>query len=79
MAIEDAAVLGKIFSHITSLEQIQPFLEAYQSLRLPRVTKAQSASRAVQKMFFPDVDIGSRYKSQQELGNKQTEPGILNT
>jgi 2-polyprenyl-6-methoxyphenol hydroxylase-like FAD-dependent oxidoreductase len=79
MAIEDAAVLGKIFSHITSLEQTQPFLEAYQSLRLPRVTKAQFASRAIRGMFFPDVDIGNGYKSQQELGNKRAEHGILNT
>ncbi|KAF7373904.1 FAD/NAD(P)-binding domain-containing protein [Mycena sanguinolenta] len=51
MAIEDAAVLGVIFSHITSRQQVLPFLRAYQNLRYPRTTTTQLAARANQKIF----------------------------
>ncbi|KAJ7883268.1 hypothetical protein B0H13DRAFT_2538404 [Mycena leptocephala] len=55
MAIEDAAVLGVLFSHITSRRQIRPFLDAYQALRYPRTTETQLASRLNQKIFhLPD-------------------------
>ncbi|KAJ6591235.1 hypothetical protein DFH09DRAFT_1139071 [Mycena vulgaris] len=55
MAIEDAAVLGVLFSHITSRRQIRPFLHAYQALRYPRTTETQLASRLNQKIFhLPD-------------------------
>jgi salicylate hydroxylase len=36
MGIEDAAVLAKLFSHLTSLDQIQHFLYAFQELRQSR-------------------------------------------
>ncbi|KAJ6481022.1 FAD/NAD-P-binding domain-containing protein [Mycena sanguinolenta] len=51
MAIEDAAVLGVLFSHITSRRQIRPLLQAYQALRYPRTTDTQLASRLNQKVF----------------------------
>ncbi|KAJ6588589.1 hypothetical protein B0H19DRAFT_1100201 [Mycena capillaripes] len=55
MAIEDAAVLGVLFSHITSRRQIRSFLQAYQALRYPRTTETQLASRLNQKIFhLPD-------------------------
>ncbi|KAF7366395.1 FAD/NAD(P)-binding domain-containing protein [Mycena sanguinolenta] len=55
MAIEDAAVLGVLFSHITSRRQIRPLLWAYQALRYPRTTDTQLASRLNQKIFhLPD-------------------------
>ncbi|KAF8178149.1 hypothetical protein K438DRAFT_1769665 [Mycena galopus ATCC 62051] len=55
MAIEDAAVLGVLFSHVTSRRQIRPLLHAYQALRYPRTTDTQLASRLNQKIFhLPD-------------------------
>ncbi|KAJ6618774.1 FAD/NAD(P)-binding domain-containing protein [Mycena sp. CBHHK59/15] len=55
MAIEDAAILGVLFSHITSRKQIPHLLHAYQSLRYPRTTDTQLASRTNQKIFhLPD-------------------------
>ncbi|KAJ3508492.1 hypothetical protein NLJ89_g5721 [Agrocybe chaxingu] len=55
MAIEDAAVLGNIFSRISHPSQIGSFLKAYQDLRLPRATGTQRASQANQLRFhLPD-------------------------
>ncbi|KAJ6511508.1 hypothetical protein C8R47DRAFT_1095293 [Mycena vitilis] len=55
MAIEDAAALGVLFSHITSRRQIRPLLQAYQALRYPRTTETQLASRLNQTIFhLPD-------------------------
>jgi salicylate hydroxylase len=45
MAIEDAAVLGTLFTYVASLAHIAPLLEAYESIRLPRATEAQLGSR----------------------------------
>jgi salicylate hydroxylase len=36
MALEDAAVLAKLFSHLLNYEQIQSFLHAFQDLRQQR-------------------------------------------
>lgn len=55
MAIEDAAVLGRLFSHVSDKAQIKPLLEAYQALRLPRTAETQASSRLNQKIFhLPD-------------------------
>ncbi|KAJ7057190.1 hypothetical protein C8F01DRAFT_1372472 [Mycena amicta] len=55
MAIEDAAYLGILFSHVSSRRQIRPLLEAYQTQRYPRTTETQLAARANQKIFhLPD-------------------------
>jgi salicylate hydroxylase len=55
MAIEDAAVLGDLFSRLSSLKQVPALLQAYQDLRLPRATVTQQASRLNQKIFhLPD-------------------------
>ena len=45
MAIEDAAVLGTLLSHISSRAQLPQFVKAYEELRLPRATAIQNASR----------------------------------
>ncbi|KAI6115942.1 hypothetical protein F5141DRAFT_1212544 [Pisolithus sp. B1] len=45
MAIEDAAVLGNLFSHLSSRAQIAPLLHAYEALRYERATNAQTFSR----------------------------------
>ncbi|KAJ7803670.1 hypothetical protein B0H14DRAFT_3091948 [Mycena olivaceomarginata] len=65
MAIEDAAVLGNIFSRLAHKEQIKPFLEAYQEIRSGRATSTQAASWSNRKIFhFPDgVEQEARDKS----------------
>ena len=36
MAVEDAAVLAKLFSHLREIDQIPIFLWAFQEVRQPR-------------------------------------------
>lgn len=45
MAIEDAAVLGNLFSHLSSRAQIAPLLHAYEAIRYERATRVQAFSR----------------------------------
>jgi len=55
IAVEDAAVIGALFSHVSSLSQVPALLRAYQDLRLPRATATQQSSRLNQKIFhLPD-------------------------
>ncbi|KAG1733518.1 hypothetical protein EDB19DRAFT_1911504 [Suillus lakei] len=55
MAIEDAAVLGNIFSHCSDRSQIVPLLYAYQSLRYDRATATQISSSLNRHTFHqPD-------------------------
>ena len=55
MAIEDAAVLGNLFSRISHPSQIAPLLHAYEKLRLPRTASTQASSRLNQHIFhLPD-------------------------
>ncbi|KZO91484.1 FAD/NAD(P)-binding domain-containing protein [Calocera viscosa TUFC12733] len=55
MAVEDAAVLGSLLSHISSPTQIPFFLRAYEQLRHARCTDTQAQARLNQKIFhLPD-------------------------
>ncbi|KAG9309242.1 FAD/NAD(P)-binding domain-containing protein [Chiua virens] len=55
MAVEDAAVLGNLFSRLSSLTQITPLLRAYESIRYARATDTQASSRLNQHIFhLPD-------------------------
>ena len=55
MAIEDAAVLGSLFSHLSHDSQIPILLKAYENLRLERTAKTQASSRRNQRIFhLPD-------------------------
>ncbi|KAI6115945.1 hypothetical protein F5141DRAFT_1290502 [Pisolithus sp. B1] len=45
MAIEDAAVLGNLFSRLSSRAQIAPLLHAYEAIRYERATNTQAFSR----------------------------------
>jgi salicylate hydroxylase len=62
MAIEDGAILGTLFSRVSSRAQIQPLLGAYERLRLPRATEAQLGSRLARKFQHMDdeKDIRAR-------------------
>lgn len=53
--MEDAAVLGNLFSHLTCPEDIPLLLHAYQKLRHERTTETQASSRLNQRIFhLPD-------------------------
>ncbi|KAJ8596570.1 FAD/NAD(P)-binding domain-containing protein [Rhizopogon salebrosus TDB-379] len=55
MAVEDAAVLGNLFSHLSLHSQITPLLHAYQCIRYARATATQASSRLNQHIFhLPD-------------------------
>jgi len=55
IAIEDAAVIGALFSYVSSISQVPALLHAYEDLRLPRATATQESSRLNQKIFhLPD-------------------------
>lgn len=55
MAIEDAAVLGNLFSRLSSHAQIAPLLHAYESIRYERATNTQASSCLNQVIFhLPD-------------------------
>ncbi|KAF8338508.1 hypothetical protein F5887DRAFT_1237385 [Amanita rubescens] len=55
MAIEDAAVLGNLFSRITSKSQIPALLKACETLRYDRATGTQLMALSLQKVFHhPD-------------------------
>jgi len=51
MAIEDAALLGNLLSHLSHPSQLHPLLLAYQHLRLGRVTATQQSSRLNRHIF----------------------------
>ena len=42
MAVEDGAVLGKLFSHLSSERQITPLLYAFQEVRQPRTREVRT-------------------------------------
>uniref|UniRef100_D8Q5K5 FAD-binding domain-containing protein n=2 Tax=Schizophyllum commune (strain H4-8 / FGSC 9210) TaxID=578458 RepID=D8Q5K5_SCHCM len=55
MAIEDAAVLGRLLSHVAHAEDIPRLLRGYQQIRQGRVSKVQLASSANRTLFhIPD-------------------------
>lgn len=68
MAVEDAAVLGNIFSHLSTREEIGPFLQAYFSLRHARTAATQASSRLNQYLFhlFDGPEQEKRDKSMRE-------------
>lgn len=73
MAIEDAALIGNLFSRISHPSQIKPILLAYQDLRLPRTAQTQRSSRLNQKIFhLPDGP-------EQEARDASMREAMLNT
>lgn len=55
MALEDAAVLGNLLGRITSPSELPALLKAYETLRHPRASAVQAASRQNQHIFhLPD-------------------------
>lgn len=58
MALEDASVLAKLFSHLRTHDQIPSFLYAFQDLRQARVTKIRLLDMAnIQFMTMPPSEM----------------------
>ena len=68
MAIEDAAVLGNLFSRLSSKEQIGPMLYAYEAIRLPRTSVLQASSRMNQHIFHLE-DGSEQIRRDNEMRN----------
>jgi salicylate hydroxylase len=49
--IEDAAVLGSLFSRVTAKSQIPALLKAYETIRYDRATSVQLTALSLQKVF----------------------------
>ncbi|KAL6307441.1 FAD/NAD(P)-binding domain-containing protein [Sparassis latifolia] len=64
MAVEDAAVLGKLFSHLSSEDQIPDFLSAFQDLRQPRVK--QIFLNELASVFFSMLEDGDPQQVQRD-------------
>ncbi|KAJ4000374.1 FAD/NAD-P-binding domain-containing protein [Lentinula boryana] len=78
MAIEDAAVLGNLFSRISDITQITPLLDAYESLRHSRVTATQEASARNRTVYhLPDGleqiqrDAAMKIAMEEEISNHE--------
>ena len=55
MALEDAAVLGNVLSHISQISHLPYLLRAYERLRYDRASATQASSRLNQHIFhLPD-------------------------
>ncbi len=81
MAIEDADVLGSLFSRISSHEEIAPLLRAYESIRRDRATATQRISTALQAEFHfsdgPEQEKRDRaFKLGMRMKNEMNEHGI---
>ena len=58
MAIEDGAVLGKLFSHLSSEERITSLLYAFQEIRQPRTREVHARDvRELTFLLLPDGPI----------------------
>lgn len=56
MAVEDAAVLAKLFAHLSSRDQVESFLWAYQDLRHKRCTTARHSE--LNMIFWMTMEDG---------------------
>lgn len=54
MAVEDGAVLAKLFSHLSSEDQIDSFLYAFQDIRQSRVRSVREAELSAIAMITAD-------------------------
>jgi salicylate hydroxylase len=75
MAIEDAGVLGNLFSRVSSPAQIAPLLRAYQALRYARASATQASSRLNQKIFHLPDGPAQRERDEQMRAAMRVELG----
>lgn len=71
MAVEDAAVLGELFTNLTDVSQISSVLKTYEALRKPRTTRVVQGSLEQGRICkLPDGE------EQQDRDRKLATPGL---
>jgi salicylate hydroxylase len=80
MAMEDTVVIGKLFSHLTSYDQIPHFLHAYQEIRHARVKqiRIREASNAGFVRMPPGPEQDAR-NADLRLARTEWDDGALKT
>lgn len=78
--MEDAVVIGKLFSHLTSLDQIPSFLHAFEEIRQARVAhvKIREASNAAFVRMPPGPEQDRR-NADLRLARQEWDDGALKT
>lgn len=69
MALEDAAVLGVLFSHLGAREDIPAALEGFEALRRPRISKVRSESLKMREVLSLDDGLEQCQRDEQLLSN----------
>lgn len=73
MALEDGAVLAKLFSHIRTEDQISTLLYAYQDLRQPHVRRVQE--KEMSDIYFQMMPPGEVQRGRDEYMISQRDAG----
>lgn len=74
MAVEDGAVLAKLFSHLRSEDQIPSFLYAFQELRQPRLSYVRASETG--NLFFMTMPAGEQTDIRDEEFRAKQRAGI---
>lgn len=79
MALEDAAVLGNLLSHLSSPSQLSYFLNTYERIRLPRTSDFQLSARAMQVAFHTPDGPARQARDNALRADMQAKPGKSTT
>ncbi|KAF9459027.1 hypothetical protein BDZ94DRAFT_1062733 [Collybia nuda] len=74
MAVEDGAVLAKLFSHLRTKDQISSFLWAFQDLRQPRCNSV--VTKELRIIHFMTMPPGERQESRDSSMRAKRDAGI---
>ncbi|TBU24709.1 hypothetical protein BD311DRAFT_671189 [Dichomitus squalens] len=78
LAIEDAVVLGSLFSHLSTIDQVPSFLGAYQELRQRRCELVMAADVSNARMMtFPDGPLADKRNADMRAKNDDWDEGTL--
>ena len=73
MAVEDAAVLGKLFSHLNTKEQIESFLYAFQDLRQARANSTLKGD--IENVFTVMLEDGPFQEMRDDMMRQKRDQG----
>ncbi|TBU30611.1 FAD/NAD(P)-binding domain-containing protein [Dichomitus squalens] len=78
MAVEDAVVLGSLFSHLNMIDQVPSFLSAYQELRQRRCELVNAADIGNARMVaLPDGPLADKRNADMRAKNDDWDEGTL--
>ncbi|TBU59476.1 FAD/NAD(P)-binding domain-containing protein [Dichomitus squalens] len=78
MAIEDAVVLGSLFSHLSMIDQVPSFLSAYQELRQRRCELLMAAGISnARTVALPDGPLAEKRNADMRARNVDWDEGTL--